>query len=229
MRALILFFFMSMFVWSHAQITPGVYFSSNDDVNYELKLTDNYLVLNTYESEPARFLQSIGGYYQLEDDEIKVDLEFNSEYEKDSIRHVDIPYQYEGGILIFRMEPELVFNKMDDKDQELDGAWLFATRGPDEGQDRRGDMNPRKTLKILMDGRFQWIAYNVDDMRFFGTGGGGYVSEDGEYVESIEFFSRDDSRVGAQLPFNYEIKGDDWHHTGLNSKGEPMYEIWSRR
>ncbi len=220
---------MSMFVWSHAQITPGVYFSSNDDVNYELKLTDNYLVLNTYESEPARFLQSIGGYYQLEDDEIKVDLEFNSEYEKDSIRHVDIPYQYEGGILIFRMEPELVFNKMDDKDQELDGAWLFATRGPDEGQDRRGDMNPRKTLKILMDGRFQWIAYNVDDMRFFGTGGGGYVSEDGEYVESIEFFSRDDSRVGAQLPFNYEIKGDDWHHTGLNSKGEPMYEIWSRR
>jgi hypothetical protein len=49
------------------------------------------------------------------------------------------------------------------------------------------------------------------------------------YTETIEYFSRDNSRVGAHLEFQYEVKGTDWHHTGLNSKGEPLYEIWARR
>jgi hypothetical protein len=66
-------------------------------------------------------------------------------------------------------------------------------------------------------------------MKFSGTGGGSFTSENGKYVESIEFFSRDNTRVGAVLEFKYELKGDDWHHTGLNSKGEPMYEIWAKR
>ena len=82
---------------------------------------------------------------------------------------------------------------------------------------------------MLGNGSFQWIAYNTDSFKFFGSGGGSYTSENGIYTEKIEFFSRDDSRVGAELQFNYELKGDDWHHTGKNSRGEPMYEIWSRR
>ncbi len=86
-----------------------------------------------------------------------------------------------------------------------------------------------KPLKFLKDGRFQWIAYDTDGMQFKGTGGGSYTSKDGVYTENIEYFSRDNSRVGASLQFKYEIKGDDWHHTGNNSKGEPMYEIWARR
>ena len=39
----------------------------------------------------------------------------------------------------------------------------------------------------------------------------------------------DDSRVGAKLVFAYGIKEGYWHHTGKNSKGEPMYEIWAKR
>jgi hypothetical protein len=66
-------------------------------------------------------------------------------------------------------------------------------------------------------------------MEFFGTGGGAFTSDNGKYVENIEYFSRDDSRVGAKLKFDYETKKGDWHHTGRNSKGEPLYEIWSRR
>ena len=66
-------------------------------------------------------------------------------------------------------------------------------------------------------------------MQFKGTGGGNYTSKDGVYTENIEYFSRDNSRVGASLEFNYEVKENDWHHTGNNSKGEPMYEIWARR
>ncbi len=66
-------------------------------------------------------------------------------------------------------------------------------------------------------------------MDFRGTGGGRYAAIQGTYTEVIQFFSRDDSRVGAELAFQFERKGDEWHHTGNNSRGEPMYEIWAIR
>ena len=52
---------------------------------------------------------------------------------------------------------------------------------------------------------------------------------DGKYVENIEFFSKDGSRVGAVLPFDYQIVEGEWHHSGLSSKGDPIYEIWTPR
>ena len=84
-------------------------------------------------------------------------------------------------------------------------------------------------MKILSGTRFQWIAYNVETKQFMGTGGGTYTTVDGKYTENIEFFSRDDNRVGASLEFNYKLKEGKWHHSGKSSKGDPMYEVWSRR
>ena len=81
----------------------------------------------------------------------------------------------------------------------------------------------------MIDGRFQWIAYDVGDFRFMGTGGGNYTAEDGKYTENVEYFSRDNSRAGTSLKFMYKVHEDDWHHIGNNSRGEPMYEIWMRR
>ncbi len=112
---------------------------------------------------------------------------------------------------------------------ELAGAWLIT------GRKRNGDLqsiNPlrsRKTMKILSGTRFQWIAYDVETKSFKGTGGGTYTTIDGKYTENIEFFSRDNNRVGASLEFNYELKDGDWQHSGKNSRGEPMFEIWSIR
>ena len=80
-----------------------------------------------------------------------------------------------------------------------------------------------------MDGIFQWIPYHTATFDFSGTGGGSYSSNDGIYTENIEYFSRDNNRVGASLNFDYQIKENDWHHTGKNSKGEPLYEIWAKR
>ncbi|MDX1470670.1 MAG: hypothetical protein R3213_04170 [Flavobacteriaceae bacterium] len=62
-----------------------------------------------------------------------------------------------------------------------------------------------------------------------GTGGGTYTTEDGKYTENIEFFSRDNSRVGASLEFDFELVDGDWHHSGFSSKGDPLYEIWTLR
>jgi hypothetical protein len=92
------------------------------------------------------------------------------------------------------------------------------------------DINrPRKTMKILAGSRFQWIDYNTETKEFLGTGGGTYTVKNGEYVEHIEFFSRDNSKAGLSLPFNYELIDENWHHSGLSSKGEPIHEIWSVR
>lgn len=212
-----------------AQIEPGVYFAETDGQRHELKVIEDYFVHSIYSETPPEFIKTMGGFYQLDENTLKTNLEFNSAYENDSVAELAIPISNENGKLIFDTEPQLVFEKVSSNDQALDGIWLFATRGPDEGQERRGDENPRKTLKFLKDGRFQWIAYNTDTMQFSGTGGGDYSAEDGIYTENIAYFSRDNSRVGATLNFNYEIKGNDWHHTGKNSRGEPMYEIWLKR
>lgn len=212
-----------------AQIKPGVYISELEDVRHELKMTDDYMIHTIYVKEPARFIKTEGGFYTINGSVMDVNLEFNSNYEADSISTLNIPFAMEGKQLILGTSPRLVFELSESVDQDLDGQWLFAARGPDKGQERRGEANTRKTLKILQGGRFQWIAYDTEGMQFKGTGGGSYTSKDGVYTENIEFFSRDNSRVGASLEFNYELKGDDWHHTGKNSRGEPMYEIWAKR
>lgn len=218
----------------NAQIQTGVYISDVDNIRHELKIDNDYMIYIEYGQSAAKFIRTLGGFSRVEEAEGKrlvVVLEFNSNYEKDSLGMLSIPMEIDGKNLILDWTSKMTFTPLPKpkKIQDLHGAWLFATRGPDEGQGRRGEENPRKTLKFLQDGRFQWIAYNTDTMEFSGTGGGSFTSEDGKYVENIEYFSRDDSRVGATLEFDYEIKDGDWHHTGKNSKGEPMYEIWALR
>ena len=212
-----------------AQIKPGVYFSDIENVRHELKMTDTYFIHSIYEKDPARFIKTAGGFYTVDGSELKVTLEFNSNFEGDGVENLTMPFAIEDDRLILAMNPKLTFTLSDNTEQDLDGQWLFGTRGPDKGQKRRGEANTRKTLKYLQNGRFQWIAYDTDGMQFKGSGGGSYTAVDGAYTENIEFFSRDDSRVGASLNFDYALKGNDWHHTGNNSRGEPMYEIWVKR
>lgn len=216
-----------------AQISPGAYkaveMHGDTTRNHLLLVSDDYIIHTTYDSEPAHFISTMGGYYEIGEDSLRVDLEFNTDFERTGEKVHRVSYGYADGTLIFNENDARPYRREPNLDQPLDGAWLFATRGPDTGQERRGDHIPRKTLKFLTDGYFQWVAYNSDTMEFMGTGGGRYAAEQGTYTEMIQFFSRDDSRVGAELEFSFERKGDDWHHTGQNSRGEPMYEIWSLR
>jgi DMSO/TMAO reductase YedYZ molybdopterin-dependent catalytic subunit len=72
------------------------------------------------------------------------------------------------------------------------------------------------------------MAINAETKEFFGTGGGTYTYVNGKYTEKIEFFSRDSSRVGAVLSFDGMVNGKVWTHKGLNSRGEPLHEEWTR-
>lgn len=217
-------------VWScMGQIAPGAYWTTTDKVTHELKMTGTYFTYTVYESQPPKFIKTMGGFYTLENGALHSDLEFNSNVENDGTKSVAIPFEVTDTSFALQMGEAIEFKQLSRQNQALDGLWLFATRGPDEGQERRGEENPRKTLKFLMDGRFQWVAYHTETFAFSGTGGGSYTATDGVYTEHIDYFSRDSDRVGASLTFDYDIQGDDWHHTGKNSRGEPLYEIWSKR
>jgi len=113
----------------------------------------------------------------------------------------------------------------DEGNYPLTGAWRIAQR-MQAGNMIEIQEGPRKTLKILSESRFQWIAFNSDTKEFFGTGGGIYSISEDKYTEHIEFFSRDSTRVGMNLTFDIDLKEDGWHHSGLSSKGDPVNEIW---
>jgi len=228
----ILVLFWTCSIW--AQPAPGVYLGAdaeNPSVLHEIKINANYFIHSKYSpfTGGVGFIQTSGGYYTSTVDSLLVDLEFNSNHENDSMSQTSYGYRMQGDTLVLHTTETVELIPTQKKQQDLDGTWLFATRGPDTGQERRGNESPRKTLKYLQDGHFQWIAYNTETMRFSGTGGGRYTSIDGNYTETITYFSRDNSRVGAVLDFKYDLQEKDWHHTGKNSRGEPMYEIWARR
>ncbi len=156
-------------------------------------------------------------------------MEFNSNYEADSLKTLTIPFIYEKENFILTFDGKKEFIESKPIAQALDGKWLMAGRVVANAEQRRDTTAPRKTMKFLQNGHFQWIAFNTETMAFSGTGGGAFTSKDGVYMENIEFFSRDASRVGARLGFKYDLKATDWHHTGKSSKGDPLHEIWTKR
>lgn len=171
---------------------------------------------------------TVGGSFTIKDNQIELNYEFHtSDNSKVGTKELmDYSHSLEQ-LTIFGQE----FTVHDEgTNSDLTGAWLFSNRKRNgELGEPRDPSNPRKTMKILSGKRFQWVAYNVETKEFSGTGGGTYTALDGVYTENIEFFSRDQSRVGASLSFSYDVHDGDWHHSGSSSTGEAMYEIWTRR
>jgi hypothetical protein len=200
----------------HAQVYSYETKQNGKTVTHRILMDDSYLVETQYIAQPPEFILTRGGFYTQTAKDILVDFEFNSNFEKDGLKQM-------------KLHSSKKWKLLSTPPQELKGKWLMAGRMTDQGERRRDTSGPRKTMKFLLDGFFQWIAFNTDTFQFFGSGGGYYTTEAGNYTEHIEYFSRDNSRVGARLPFQYELKGSDWHHQGFSSKGDPMHEIWSKR
>src|SRR5690554_5241493 len=235
-RTLILgiFLYLSFFYALTAQIRPNVYHykekNNGETLVHELKIDSDYFVHSIYKESPAEFIRTYGGYYTLSDNRINIEFEFNSDFGNDHKRSLIIPFQIQKNILIMDIGSKMAFKPTARDPQVLDGKWLFGGRVTDQGEERVDNSDkPRKTLKFLLRGYFQWIAYNTETMEFFGTGGGTYEAANGKYTESIRYFSRDNSRVGASLTFNFELKNNDWYQDGKSSKGDPIHEIWTRR
>lgn len=192
-----------------------------------LIVTEDNFSLTYYKPNPADFLTTAGGKWVMKDENtVGLEWEFNTSNNELVGTNEEISIAYTNEELTFSDQK---WKKVDNgQPGELNGAWLITGRELD-GEMSKMTPGARKTMKILSGTKFQWIAYNSETGEFSGTGGGSYTTQDGKYTEKIEFFSRDNSRVGANLEFDYEIKNGQWHHSGKSSKGDPIYEIWSTR
>jgi hypothetical protein len=121
------------------------------------------------------------------------------------------------------------WNRLDNGEARLAGLWTITARKQNGALQPIHQTGTRKTVKILTGTRFQWAAIDPGTKQFMGTGGGTYTFQNGKYTEQIEFFSRDSSRVGSSLSFDGKLEEGNWHHSGLSSKGEPIYEVWGRK
>ncbi|WP_037318719.1 hypothetical protein [Salegentibacter sp. Hel_I_6] len=191
-------------------------------------IQDNYFALGSKNISNNEFLGAAGGELSLGDETFTEIRDFDT-YEKEEIgaeHEYNISWEGDNKMEISDGITTKVWERISEDTNELTRNWVIT------GRERDGEMNSmtpgdRRTVKILSGGRFQWIAFNSATKEFNGTGGGTYTAEDGVYTENIEFFSRDASRVGASLEFQYEVKDGKWHHKGKSSKGDPIYEIWS--
>lgn len=190
-------------------------------------MQDGYFAQASKEAGSNNFHSTYGGEYQVSGNEFQETQDFNTQDPELIGKEINYNIRRLGDTLILS-DPvnTYVWTKISEHDDDLDGTWVITGREVD------GKMNTltpgdRRTVKIMGGGRFQWIAFNSATKEFSGTGGGTYTAENGKYTENIDFFSRDDSRVGASLGFDFEVKDGKWHHSGKSSKGDPIYEIWS--
>jgi hypothetical protein len=201
-----------------------------------LVCSDNYLMYAVYDMTGKKFVSAGGGSYTLLSAGVNKIFSFKREFDTADSTLVGIT----------------VANKYTAKDNDLSiaegilaGDWkrIDESKSPKtmasvwrirarEGKDFKMETvlkGSRKTLKILSGSRFQWAAFNTDTRQFFGTGGGTYsVSKDGKYTENIEFFSRDNKRMGTSSTFDCVLNGKDWTHAGQSSTGVRVHEIWAK-
>lgn len=191
--------------------------------------SEGYQVLTSYNAQTGAFIHTNGGTWKLEGDTMTEKREFNSD--KPELVGTEVSFKVaitDQTLNIVGSEMQLT--RLDDGSPgDLSGAWLMSGRERNGEIQDRDTSRPRKTMKILSGTRFQWIAYNTETKQFSGTGGGTYTTVNGEYTENIEFFSKDVTRVGASLKFQYKLVDGKWDHSGLSSKGAPIHEIWSVR
>jgi hypothetical protein len=193
-----------------------------------LIIEDNYFSMAVYKTDEKKFFDSYGGTMQYGNGKINGKIEFNSSNKEGIGKTYAYPVKIQGNeMLLTRNGTRELWKRLDDGKGQLAGNWRIISR-EQNGKMNTMDPGPRKTVKILSATRFQWIAINTETGEFFGTGGGKYTLENGKYTEMIEFFSRDSSRVGLSLSFDARVDGREWHHSGKNSRGEPINEIWLR-
>lgn len=212
-----------------AQKISGAWMRKLDTAVQYLTIVDQYFVITTFDLERKKFFQTRGGTAMADGKKISGTIEFNTTNKSEVKSAYTYEYTFRKKDLQMPVDGIAIhWNWVDDANAGLAGNWRITGRMQDG---KMVAMNPgaRKTIKVMSGSRFQWTAINTDTGEFFGTGGGRYTFENGKYSEHIEFFSRDASRVGNSLSFNAELKDGDWHHSGNSSKGDPIYEVWSRK
>jgi hypothetical protein len=214
---------------SYAQSLNGAWKRDLDTAVQYITIIDDYFSTATFNLVDKKFINTRGGTAVMTNNKMSGVIEFNTANKSE----VKSSYSYDLKVKGKKMSLPVddiakEWERVDEGKDALSGNWKITGR---EQDGKMVAMRPgaRKTIKILSGTRFQWAAINSETGEFFGTGGGFYTFREGKYTENIEFFSRDASRVGASLSFDAALKEGKWHHSGLSSKGDKIYEIWERK
>lgn len=216
---------------SFSQVPKGAWKSQEPTGSAStLIVADNYLVIASYSIGNKYFERSEGGPFTMSGDKMTYTPEFNS---ADTAK-IGIPIEFtvtvKDDILTLRYEEAMVWMRVDDATNvPMAGAWHITER--DNGQGSLVQIHQtgtRKTLKLLSKTRFQWFAIDPAVKGFYATGGGTYTAKDGKYTENIQFFSKDNNRVGSSLKFDFKLDNGRWDHSGKSSDGKPVHEIWEK-
>jgi hypothetical protein len=198
--------------------------------------SDNYLMYAVYDMAGKKFMSAGGGSYTLLSAGVNKIFSFKREFDTadSTLVGVTVANKYTAKDNDLNISEGILagdWKRIDESKspKTMASVWRIRAR---EGKDFKMETilrGSRKTLKILSGSRFQWAAFNTDTRQFFGTGGGTYaVSKDGKYTENIEFFSRDNKRMGMSLTFDCVLNGKDWTHAGQSSTGVRVHEIWAK-
>ena len=203
-----------------------------DALEYQTTMicSEKYFSVALYDLGHKKFIGTHGGTYRIENGDWIALIEYHTTDPELIGKEIRQKVTLEKRTLTFAEGSEnVLWKQLDDGTPgKLGGAWLIT------GRVRNGEMSTmtpgvRRTMKILSGTRFQWIAYNVDTKEFSATGGGTYTTRDGKYTENVEFFSKDSSRVGASLTFDFSLEDGRWRHRGSGSKGDSIDEVWTKR
>jgi hypothetical protein len=192
--------------------------------------SEKYFAVAIYDQTSKKFIGTHRGSYRIDKNVFVAAIEFHSMNAELIGKELRSNFEWKKGFFAVDDGSEKVrWTQIDDGSPgQLSGTWIITGRIR-EGQMVKLNPGARKTLKLLSGTRFQWIAFNVQTKEFSGTGGGTYTTKAGKYTENIEFFSRDPSRAGKSLTFDFSIEDGDWRHKGTSSKGEAIEEVWTKR
>jgi hypothetical protein len=206
----------------------GAWQLDNGDETHFLFFQDDFCFHTVKQGKT--FIMSQGGNFELSNGKLNVKVLFNSNDSAKVGENMSIPFSLPADQLLLQMEQgEIKFSKIDDGKAPLAGVWKITKRmGLDGNVTDIHQTGSRQTYKMLTGTKFQWVAVDPEKKLFAGTGGGSYTFKDGKYTENIEFFSRDNSRVGAALSFNSKLEAGKWEQSGLSSKGDKIYEVWGK-
>lgn len=225
------FLMLSLSVFSlsaqNASLT-GAWTLQDGDDTHQLFFQDGFCFHTIHQGKEYKVSQ--GGSYETANGTLKVKMMYNSGDAEKVGQEMNLPFSINGDQLQIEVSGnQAKFNRVDNGKAPLAGVWRITGRAGEDG--KVADIHQtgsRQTYKMLTGSKFQWVAIDPEKKQFSGTGGGSYTFKDGKYTENIEFFSRDNSRVGASLSFDGKLDNGKWHHSGLSSKGDKIYEVWSR-
>ncbi|HZH55497.1 MAG TPA: hypothetical protein VFD72_07595 [Sphingobacteriaceae bacterium] len=229
---------MGHFAWASTSLQSGLdgaWRYQEGQITHIAVFVDGYVSHSWYDQPNQNFIATRGGTYSFQNGQLSIDWQWDTEKAAAEVdpgtwigQRSGFTAELSGDALQSNLAgSQAAWSRIDQNGAPLTGVWRMS--GRKQGDEiSNSPLRARRTLKILSGERFQWIAINIETGAFSGTGGGTYTFENGKYTENIEFFSRDGSRVGASLTFDGDIQNGKWHHSGLSSVGNPIYEIWEK-